>query len=162
MEIPAWSFLQRQGMDAQLLQYEYAEGGGTADAARKLGVSEHMVVKSLVFRGEAGGVLALMHGDCRVSVRKLERAAHARRLWPASREEAQKFTGLQPGGICPYGAGLPVFVQSSLLALPRLYINAGARGWVVAMGPEGLAIPGFASVDILAASIKAKRDAVDR
>jgi prolyl-tRNA editing enzyme YbaK/EbsC (Cys-tRNA(Pro) deacylase) len=44
------------------------------------------------------------------------------------------------GGISPFATRRPlqVYVQSTILELPYLYINAGRRGFVVGMKPETL------------------------
>lgn len=140
-EAPALRLLREAGERARELRYAYHEKGGTRDAAAQLGLPEHRIVKSLVFDdGEGGAVMALMHGDERVSPRKLERMAGAARLQPSSPERAEAATGYRPGGICPFGlpSGLPVFAQQTLFAEPELYINAGERGVIAAIRPEAL------------------------
>ncbi|MFY8086259.1 MAG: YbaK/EbsC family protein, partial [Rubrivivax sp.] len=41
------------------------------------------------------------------------------------------------GGTSPFGLrkALPVFVEASVLALPRIYINGGRRGFLVGVAP---------------------------
>ncbi|MBD5538611.1 MAG: aminoacyl-tRNA deacylase [Desulfovibrio sp.] len=130
------------GEPGRRLDYSFTPGGGTADAARKLGVDEHLVVKSLVFDDGTGerALVALMHGDMRVSVRRLERLAGVRRLVPSAPETAHRLTGYAPGGICPFGLAraLPVFAQESLFRHEELYINAGARGVIAVIRPDAL------------------------
>ena len=110
------------------LEYRFVERGGTKDAARQLGLCEHDIVKSLVFDDGKGGqaVMALMHGDERVSLHKLQRLSGVPHLQPSSPENAERLTGYKPGGICPFGlpSPLPVFAQISLFNLGMLYINA--------------------------------------
>ena len=74
-EAPAIRILQEAGEDVGRLEYAFTERGGTKDAARQLGLCEHDIVKSLVFDDGQGGhaVMALMHGDERVSLHKLQR-----------------------------------------------------------------------------------------
>lgn len=152
---PAFTALRELGLPAQRLDYAFTERGGTADAARKLGLDEHLVVKSLVFDDGTGAraLLALMHGDMRVSVRRLERLAGMRRLVPSAPATAQRLTGYQPGGICPFGlpAPLPVFAQESLFRQEKLYINAGARGVIAVIAPEALRRLGAVSGDFASA-----------
>lgn len=143
----ALSILHEAGYEASYLVYDYELHGGTGDAAAKLGISEHAIVKSLVFDNGRDGderqaVMVLMHGDERVSMRKLQRAAGIHRLLPAAPKVALALTGYEPGGICPFGlkTPLPVFMQETLVSLPMLYINAGARGIVAAIPPEALRI----------------------
>ena len=142
---PALLALAEAGIPARRMDYEYVLRGGTNDAAIKLGVSEHAVVKSIVFDNgksddELRGVIVLMHGDERISIRKLERLAAMRHLRPSPPDVAEALTGFQPGGICPFRTRtvLPVFLQETLLLLPEIYINAGERGVVAAIAPSAL------------------------
>lgn len=152
-EAPAFAVLRKLGVPGARLDYAFTHGGGTADAARKLGIDEHLIVKSLVFDDGAGGhaVMALMHGDRRVSVRRLERLAGAAHLAPSAPDMAERLTGYRPGGICPFGLrrALPVFAQESLFSCPALYINAGARGVIAVIAPEALRRLGVMPGDFL-------------
>ena len=143
----ALQVLAEAGIAARRLDYDYVERGGTLDAARKLGIDEHAVVKSLVFdNGKSGdelrAVMVLMHGDQRVSMHRLERLSGIRRLVPSSPETALELTGFQPGGICPFGlkTPLPVFMQETLMQLPELFVNAGRRGVIAAVSPQAFRI----------------------
>ncbi len=149
-EAPAIRLLRLAGEPVERLDYDYVERGGTRDAALKLGLDHHCIVKSLVFDDGNGGhgVMVLMHGDGRVSMHRLQRLAGVRRLVPSSPENAELLTGYRPGGICPFGLRhpLPVFAQQSLFTLPLLYINAGIRGVIAVIRPSALhlcaAVPG--------------------
>ena len=67
-EMPAaLKILEEAGIPARRMDYDYAERGGTREAALRLGIDEHAVVKSLVFdNGKEGAerraVMVLMHG----------------------------------------------------------------------------------------------------
>jgi len=41
------------------------------------------------------------------------------------------------GGCSPFGTrkAMPVYMERSILALPRLYINGGRRGYLLGMDP---------------------------
>ncbi len=121
--------------------YKYREHGGTAEAARQLGVDEHLTLKTLVMIDSHGqGLIVLMHGDKEVSTKTLARALGVKEVHPASPAEALKLTGYQVGGISPFGTrkALPVYVEESVLKLPVIYINAGKRGLLVEMVPADL------------------------
>ena len=145
--------LEEAGEDVGRLEYRFVERGGTKDAARQLGLCEHDIVKSLVFDDGKGGqaVMALMHGDERVSLHKLQRLSGVPHLQPSSPENAERLTGYKPGGICPFGLPLPlpVFAQISLFNLGMLYINAGERGVIAVIRPEALRLSGAVAGDIL-------------
>jgi Cys-tRNA(Pro) deacylase len=140
-ETPATAWLKRQGIGYTEHVYDYVEHGGTTVSAQALGVDEHLVVKTLVMEDErAQPLLVLMHGDRTVSTKNLARQSGRKRIEPCTPEVAQRHTGYQVGGTSPFGTrkNLPVFVQDSILALPRIYINGGRRGYLVGMPPAVL------------------------
>jgi Cys-tRNA(Pro) deacylase len=122
--------------------YAWVERGGTRHSAEALGVPEHEVVKTLVMeaRRSAGPepLLILMHGDREVSTKQLARQIGAREVAPASPNAVEKHTGYVPGGVSPFGPRkkLPVYVERSVLALPRVLVNGGRRGFLVEIAPE--------------------------
>ena len=157
-EAPAIRILEEAGEDVGRLEYRFVERGGTKDAARQLGLCEHDIVKSLVFDDGKGGqaVMALMHGDERVSLHKLQRLSGVPHLQPSSPENAERLAAQlgcpwTTGGICPFGlpSPLPVFAQISLFNLGMLYINAGERGVIAVIRPEALRLSGAVAGDIL-------------
>jgi len=120
-------------------EYEYVERGGTEVSAQSLGVSEHEVVKTLVMQDEAGKpLIILMHGDRKVSTKNLARQAGVKRIEPCKPEAAQRHSGYQVGGTSPFGTrkNLPVYLESSVLELPKIYINGGRRGFLVGIAPS--------------------------
>jgi len=122
-------------------EYDYVEHGGTEVSARALGVPEHEVVKTLVMQDEEGKpLIVLMHGDRKVSTKNLARQAGRKRIEPCKPEAAQRHSGYQVGGTSPFGTKkrLPVFMERSIRALPRIYINGGRRGFLVRIGIEDL------------------------
>jgi prolyl-tRNA editing enzyme YbaK/EbsC (Cys-tRNA(Pro) deacylase) len=56
---------------------------------------------------------------------------------------AQRHSGYQVGGTSPFGLRkpMPVYVQDSVLALPRILINGGRRGYLVGVSPAILRDP---------------------
>jgi Cys-tRNA(Pro) deacylase len=121
--------------------YDYEERGGTRRSAAELGVDEHAVIKTLVMETDAKKPLVvLMHGDCEVSTKRLARHLGAKSVQPCSPETAQKHTGYMVGGTSPFGtrARLPVYVERTIFALPKIYINGGKRGFLVSIEPNAL------------------------
>lgn len=133
--------LDARGVVYSMHEYRYVAHGGTSEAARQLGVDEHAVVKTLVFvSSPRAPLLVLMHGDLEVSTKKLARAVGVKAVAPASPAAAERIIGSQVGGISPFGTrqALPVFVEATVMDLPRLYINGGRRGLLVSMEPDAL------------------------
>lgn len=137
-DTPATVFLRKHGVAYTGHEYGYVEHGGTEVSSRALGVAEHAVVKTLVMQDEAGEpLLVLMHGDRKVSTRNLARQAGVKRIEPCKPEAAQRHSGYQIGGTSPFGTRkeLRVYLERSVLELPRIYINGGRRGFLVGIAP---------------------------
>jgi Cys-tRNA(Pro) deacylase len=151
---PALRALRAAGVDFEPLLYAYVERGGTAASSAALGVDEHLVIKTLIFEDEAKRPLVvLMHGDQEVSAKGLARQLGLRALQPCAPEVAERHSGYKVGGTSPFGLKkpLPVYVERSVLALPLLYINGGARGLLVRVAPAALiALCGALPVDAAA------------
>lgn len=143
-DIPATQgvrFLRDNGVEYTPHLYDYQEHGGTARAAEELEVDEHSVVKTLVMETEEKKpLIVLMHGDCEVSTKELARQIGAKRVLPCDPAAAHRHTGYQVGGISPFGtkSALPVYCESSILSLGRIYLNGGKRGFLVGLSPVEL------------------------
>ena len=85
-------------------------------------------------------LIVLMHGDREVSTKNLARQAGVKRIEPCQPEAAQRHSGYQIGGTSPFGTrkSMPVYVERSILDLPRIYINGGRRGFLVGIDPQAL------------------------
>ncbi len=151
-ETPAVAWLRRFGIAFSEHSYDYVDHGGTAVSSQALGVDEHHVVKTLVMEDEhAKPLLVLMHGNRTVSTKNLARQTNRKRIAPCTPAAAQRHTGYQVGGTSPFGTRkvMPVYVESSVLALERIYINGGRRGYLVGLSPAVLRDPlGAVTVDV--------------
>jgi len=119
--------------------YPYQPRGGTRVSSEALGVPEHSVIKTLIFETDRGDPLCiLMHGDREVSAKQLARAIGTKSVAPCAPEVADRHSGYQVGGTSPFGLrrAMPVYMESSILALSRIYINGGARGFLVELDPR--------------------------
>jgi Cys-tRNA(Pro) deacylase len=140
-ETPATQWLRAQGIAFTEHPYDYVEHGGTAESARQRGVDEHAVVKTLVMQDDkAQPLVVLMHGDRQVSTKNLARAIGVKSVEPCKPEVAQRHSGYLVGGTSPFGLrkAMPVFVEQTVLALPKIYINGGRRGFLVGLAPAVL------------------------
>ena len=138
-ETPATSMLKQHGVTYTEHIYEYVEHGGTSVSSSSLGVDEHHVVKTLIFEDDKRQPLCvLMHGDRKVSTRELARQIGAKRVAPCKPEDATRHSGYQVGGCSPFGLRkpMPVFIEESILALDRILINGGKRGFLVGLPPK--------------------------
>jgi Cys-tRNA(Pro) deacylase len=140
-ETPATQWLKQKKVSFTVHPYDYVDHGGTAESSQQLGVPEHEVVKTLVMQDEHGkGLLVLMHGDRKTSTKNLARQIGRKQVEPCTPEVAQKNSGYLVGGTSPFGLRkpLPVFVESSILELPKIWINGGRRGFLVGIDPKVL------------------------
>ena len=140
-ETPATQWLKAHGVAFTEHVYDYVDHGGTAESARQLGVDEHAVVKTLVMQNEKGEpLIVLMHGDREVSTKSLARAIGTKSVEPCSREAAERASGYQVGGTSPFATrkAMPVYVEATILALDRICINGGRRGYLIGIAPRVL------------------------
>ncbi len=140
-ETQATQLLRKHQVSFEEHPYPYEEHGGTSVSARELGVPEHAVIKTLVMQDEAARpLIVLMHGDCKVSTKNLARAIGCKSVEPCKPEVAQRHSGYMIGGTSPFGTrkAMPVYVEQSILELPRIYINGGRRGFLVSLAPQVL------------------------
>ena len=144
--------LREHGVEFTHHPYDYEEHGGTAVSARELGVDEHAVVKTLVFEDEtAKPCIVLMHGDREVSTKNLARHLKVKTIVPCSPATVTRHTGYVVGGVSPFGTrkALPVYVERTILELPRIYINGGRRGYLVGIAPaEVVRVLGAEAVEV--------------
>ena len=140
-ETPATQLLRRHGITFTEHVYDYVEHGGTTESSRQLFVAEHEIVKTLVMQDErAQPLIVLMHGDKQVSTKNLARQIGTKSVEPCRPEVAQRHSGYQVGGTSPFGLkkAMPVYVEATALALPRICINGGRRGYLIGIAPAVL------------------------
>ena len=137
-ETPATAFLKAHGIVFTEHPYEYLEHGGAQHRAQVLGLDPFSVVKTLIMQNEAAEPLVvLMHGNKTVSTKNLARQIGAKSVAPCKPEVANRHSGFLVGGTSPFGTRrkMPVYIERSILALPRICINGGRRGYLVGLDP---------------------------
>ncbi|HYP84427.1 aminoacyl-tRNA deacylase [Variovorax sp.] len=147
-ETPATQMLRAHGVAFTEHPYEYLEHGGAQHSASVLGMDPFTVVKTLVMQDQdARPLLVLMHGNRTVSTKNLARQIGAKSVEPCKPEVANRHSGYLVGGTSPFGTRreMPVYIESTILALPRIAINGGRRGYLVGIDPK-------ACVDLLGAT----------
>ena len=122
--------------------YTWEPRGGTLASSEHLGVDEHAVIKTLIFEDEAKRPLCiLMHGDREVSAKNLARQLGHKSVAPCAPEVADRHSGYQVGGTSPFGLKrrMPICCEKTIADLPLIYINGGARGFLIGIAPADLA-----------------------
>ena len=140
-ETPATALLRQHGVAFTEHPYDYVEHGGATHSAEVLGFDPFAVVKTLVMQDQDGKpLIVLMHGNRKVSTKNLARQIGAKKVEPCRPEVAQRHSGYLVGGTSPFGLrkAMPVHVESSILALERIWINGGRRGFLVGLAPTVL------------------------
>jgi Cys-tRNA(Pro) deacylase len=85
-------------------------------------------------------LIVLMHGDCTVSTKNLARQIGCKSVEPCKPDVANRHSGFLVGGTSPFGTRkqMPVYVEKTILDLPKIYINGGRRGYLVGIAPGEL------------------------
>ena len=138
---PAIRFLRDHGVEFVPHQFQYQERGGTSVSSRELGVSEHAVIKTLIMETDRKDALVvLMHGDLQVSTKNLARFMSVKSVSPCTPETANRLSGYQVGGTSPFGlrTPLPLYMQSTIADLERIYINGGGKGFLIEIATREL------------------------
>ena len=137
-ETPATQMLKANKVAFTEHPYDYLEHGGAQHSAEVLGFDPFAVIKTLVMQDQdAKPLLVLMHGNRKVSTKNLARQIGAKSVEPCKPEVANKHSGYLVGGTSPFGTRkvMPVYIESSILALPKILINGGRRGYLVGLDP---------------------------
>ena len=138
-ETPATAMLRKRGVAFTEHPYEYLAHGGAQHSAMVLGVDPFAVVKTLIMEDQnARPLVVLMHGNRKVSTRNLARQVGAKSVEPCQPEVANRHSGYLVGGTSPFATrkAMPVYIEDSILALPRILINGGRRGYLVGIDPQ--------------------------
>ena len=138
-ETPATALLRQQGVSFTEHPYDYLEHGGAQHSAQVLGMDPFVVVKTLIMQDQdARPLVVLMHGNRKVSTKNLARQISLKSVEPCAPEVANRHSGYLVGGTSPFATrkSMPVFIEESILALPRICINGGRRGYLVGLDPR--------------------------
>ena len=138
-ETPATQLLKARGIAFTEHPYDYLEQGGAQHSAAVLGLDPFSVVKTLVMQDQdARPLLVLMHGNRTVSVKNLARQIGAKSIEPCKPGVANRHSGYLVGGTSPFATrkAMPVFIEASILGLPKIAINGGRRGYLVGIDPQ--------------------------
>ena len=138
-ETPATALLRQQGVSFTEHPYEYLEHGGAQHSAQVLGMDPFSVIKTLIMQDQdAKPLVVLMHGNRKVSTKNLARQIGLKSVEPCAPEVANRHSGYLVGGTSPFATrrAMPVYIEETILALPRICINGGRRGYLVGIDPQ--------------------------
>ncbi len=126
-------FLDKLNVDYKKFSYDYRKSGAV-EAARQLEVDSNIMIKTLIMEDEAENpFIILMQGDRRVSLKKIAKIISSKNVSSCHPKDAQRYTGYMVGGISPFGTRkrLPIYLEKSIMNIPRVFLNGGKRGFLV-------------------------------
>lgn len=140
MKTNATRILDRLGIAYTLREYEVDPEDLSAETvAAKVGFSPEQVFKTLVVRGDRGGVyFAVIPGNAELDPKALARLTGDRRVEMAPLKDVQNLTGYVRGGVTALGAkkDYPVYADETIELFDEISISAGVRGTQVILAPS--------------------------
>lgn len=109
------------------------------DAAQAVGCQEAEIAKSIVFIADGEPVLCVASGAHRIDTDKLAEALDVAEVRQAAADEVRAATGFAVGGVPPFGHGLPVVFDKTLLDHERVWAAAGDPHSLFCADPRKLA-----------------------
>lgn len=124
--------LESRKINFQIFETPVEELGaqGTADF---LGVPVSLVYKTIVVKREKTGkpILAIVPGDSKVDLKLMAAFIGEKKLLLTTKDEAEKLTGLQTGGISPLALinrGFSMVLDESASSHDSIHVSGGKRG----------------------------------
>ncbi len=140
MKTNATRILDELGIPYTLREYEVDPDDLTAETvAAKIGLPPEQVFKTLVARGDRGGVyLTVIPGNCELDGKALARMTGDRRVDLVPLREVQQLTGYIRGGVTALGVkrSYPVYADETIELFDVISISAGVRGIQVLLSPQ--------------------------
>ena len=134
--------LDAAGIGYELIPYEWTEDDLSAQhVAAQLGEDIDLVFKTLVLRGDRGGLLVcVIPGDFEVDLKLAARISGNKSCEMLHLKELLPNTGYIRGGCSPIGMKkpYPTFIHESALLHDHIYISAGVRGMQLKINPRDL------------------------
>jgi Cys-tRNA(Pro)/Cys-tRNA(Cys) deacylase len=134
--------LDELGIRYELARFDADEADLSAEAAaRAVGMPCEQVYKTLVARGDKTGVMeACIPAGAELDLKALSAASGNKSAALVPVKELQPLTGYIRGGCSPLGGKkeYPVYIHDGAAGHERIAVNAGARGLLFIIAPDGL------------------------
>jgi prolyl-tRNA editing enzyme YbaK/EbsC (Cys-tRNA(Pro) deacylase) len=108
------------------------------DAAAAVGCDEAMIAKSIVVVCDGDPIVCVTSGAHRVDVERVALALDCAEVRTATPDEVRAATGFPVGGVPPFGHGLPVLFDESLLRHERVWAAGGDSNSLFEVDPREL------------------------
>ncbi len=139
MKTNATRILDGLGIQYTLREYDVDPNDLTAETvAAKIGMPPEQVFKTLVVRGDRGGVyLVVVPGNAELDLKALARITRDRKVEMVPLSEVTQLTGYIRGGVTALGGkrDYPVFVDETMELFDTISISAGMRGTQMLLSP---------------------------
>ena len=139
----AMRLLDAAGINYSMASYEYDESDlSGVHAAQELGVSEDIVFKTLVTRGDANAIFVFVIPVAEsLDLKKAAKASGNKSIEMIHVKEIMDITGYIRGGCSPIGMKkpYPTFIDETAQLFDEIYFSAGKRGVQIILNPEILA-----------------------
>ena len=140
MKTNATRILDGLGVPYTLREYDVDPDDLSAETvASKIGLPTEQVFKTLVARGDRGGVyLTIIPGNQELDGKALARVTGDRRVDLVPLREVQQLTGYIRGGVTALGGkrDYPVYADETIELFDVISISAGVRGTQVLIAPS--------------------------
>ncbi|MBQ9548163.1 MAG: Cys-tRNA(Pro) deacylase [Bacteroidales bacterium] len=134
--------LEAAGVAFELVPYQVDENNLAAEhVAEQLGEPIEQVFKTLVLRGDRGGLfVCVMPGNLEVDLKLAAKISGNKSCSMIHMKELLPETGYIRGGCSPIGMKkpLPTFIHESALLYDCIFVSAGVRGLQIKIRPEDL------------------------
>ena len=142
MKLNSMRLLEANDIPYDVLEYD-ASVKDAESVAEMVGVPEFMVFKTLVAHpaDSKTPVLVIIPADTQLDLKALAKVAGEKKMKMASQSDAEKWTGLQVGGISPLmlmDKNWTIYLDNSASELQNIVISAGQRGLQLRVPVNGL------------------------
>nr|MDO8111169.1 YbaK/EbsC family protein [Candidatus Sigynarchaeota archaeon] len=130
----------------EIIEHPGVDGSHSEDSARALGVNIGTVINCLILVSQNGSpVAAIVGGNQRLDVKKLEDVTSLKKLSFASAAVIEQLTGFKAGGIPPIAVlgKMPAFIDMALLSKDFVIGSAGTPRAGLKLSPLNLVDAGF-------------------
>ncbi|MNX91498.1 Cys-tRNA(Pro)/Cys-tRNA(Cys) deacylase YbaK [compost metagenome] len=142
MKTNAVRLLDQAKVPYRLVEYEVDESDLSAESvARKIGMRDEEVFKTLALKGDKTGVLlVLVPAGTELDLKAIAQASGNKRCEMLSLKDVQPVTGYIRGGVSPIGTKkrFPVYLDQSATEHATISISAGVRGTQILLSPADL------------------------
>ena len=127
-------YLSEFGLQDRVMRF--TDSSATVElAAGCVGCQPAQIAKTLSFKVTDGAMLIVTAGDAKIDNAKYKAHFHQKAAM-LSHDEVETLIGLRVGGVCPFGAKIPVYLDESLRRFKIVYPAAGDDHSAVRLTPQ--------------------------